>query len=149
MKKTKTMRPDIFNHWKLKCATLFIFLSLFSCRQAVIAFGGGIVDSIGSLFGGDSGGGFLDSITSGIGDFFGGFFANGGNLAPGKFGVVGERGPEFIGGPASITPMSGSTNVTYNIQAVDARSFQQLLASDPSFIYALTEQGRRSMAGGR
>jgi len=112
-------------------------------------FGGGIVDSIGSLFGGDSGGGFLDSITSGIGDFFGGFFANGGNIPSGKFGVVGERGPEFIGGPASITPMSGSTNVTYNIQAVDARSFQQLLASDPSFIYALTEQGRRSMAGGR
>ena len=45
MKKTKTMRPYIFNHWKLKCATLFIFLSLFSCRQAVIAFGGGIVDN--------------------------------------------------------------------------------------------------------
>jgi lambda family phage tail tape measure protein len=115
-------------------------------------FGGGIVDSIGSLFGGggnSGGGGFLDSITSGIGDFFGGFFANGGNLAPGKFGVVGERGPEFIGGPASITPMSGSANVTYNINAVDARSFQQLLASDPSFIYALTEQGRKSFAGVR
>lgn len=115
-------------------------------------FGGGIVDSIGSLFGGggsSGGGGFLDSITSGIGDFFGGFFANGGNLAPGKFGVVGERGPEFIGGPASITPMSGSANVTYNINAVDARSFQQLLASDPSFIYALTEQGRKSFAGAR
>jgi lambda family phage tail tape measure protein len=113
-------------------------------------FGGGIVDSIGSIFsGGDSGGGFLDSITSSIGDFFGGFFANGGNIPAGKFGMVGERGPEFISGPATITPMGGSSAVTYNIQAVDARSFQQLLASDPSFIYALTEQGRKSFAGAR
>ena len=63
--------------------------------------------------------------------------------------MVGERGPEFIGGPANITPMGGSSAVTYNIQAVDARSFQQLLASDPSFIYALTEQGRKSFAGAR
>jgi lambda family phage tail tape measure protein len=112
---------------------------------------GGVVDSIGSIFsgGGSSGGGFLDSIGSTIGDLFGGFFANGGNIPAGKFGMVGERGPEFISGPASITPMSGSSNVTYNINAVDARSFQQLLASDPSFIYALTEQGRKSFAGAR
>ena len=113
--------------------------------------GGGIMDAVSGIFGGGGGGGggFLDTITSGIGDFFGGFFANGGNLPAGKFGVVGERGPELIGGPASISPMGGGGMVTYNINAVDARSFQQLLASDPSFIYALTEQGRRSMAGGR
>ena len=115
---------------------------------------GGVVDSIGSIFsgGGSSGGGgggFLDGIIGGIGDLFGGFFANGGAIPAGKFGMVGERGPEFIGGPANITPMGGSTNVSYNIQAVDARSFQQLLASDPSFIYALTEQGRKSFAGAR
>jgi hypothetical protein len=117
----------------------------------------GIAGSIGGLIsgggiggGGGGGGGFLDTITSGISDFFGGFFAGGGNLAPGKFGVVGERGPEMIGGPASISPMGGGGGVvTYNINAVDARSFQQLLASDPSFIYALTEQGRKSFAGAR
>ena len=112
----------------------------------------GIAGSIGSIFsggGGGGGGGFFDTITSGLGDLFGGFFANGGNIPAGKFGMVGERGPELIGGPASITPMGGSTNVTYNIQAVDARSFQQLLASDPSFIFALTEQGRKSIPGTR
>jgi len=32
--------------------------------------------------------------------------------------------------------------VTYNINAVDAVSFQTLLARDPGLIYALTEQGR-------
>lgn len=113
---------------------------------------GGVVDTVGSIFSGggsSGGGGFFDSIGSTISDLFGGFFANGGAIPAGKFGMVGERGPEFIGGPANITPMGGSSAVTYNIQAVDARSFQQLLASDPSFIYALTEQGRKSFAGAR
>lgn len=89
------------------------------------------------------------SIASGIGSLFGGFFANGGTLPAGKFGIVGERGPEMISGPATITPMTGGTSVVYNINAVDARSFQQLLAQDPSFIFALTEQGRKSYAGAR
>jgi hypothetical protein len=38
----------------------------------------------------------------------------------------------------------GQTVVNYNIQAVDASSFRSLVAKDPSFIYAVTEQGRRS-----
>jgi hypothetical protein len=37
----------------------------------------------------------------------------------------------------------GSTNITYNINAVDASSFRNLVASDPEFIFAVTEQGRR------
>lgn len=106
---------------------------------------GGVTDAIGGLFGGgDSGGGssFVDDIVGGIGDFFGGFFANGGSLPKGKFGVVGENGPEFVSGPANITPMGGGTAVTYNINAVDAMSFKQMLAQDPSFIYALSLQGQ-------
>ena len=111
---------------------------------------GGIGDAIGGLFGGgdkggDSGGGsFLGDIASGIGDFFGGWFANGGTLGAGKWGIAGENGPELISGPATVTPMSamgGSTAVTYNINAVDAMSFKQMLAQDPSFIYALSLQG--------
>ena len=107
---------------------------------------GGIADSIGGLFGGgggggDSGGGFFDSIASGIGGLFDGWFANGGQIGAGKFGVVGEAGPELVSGPATVTPMGGGTNVTYNINAVDAMSFKQMLAQDPSFIYALSMQG--------
>jgi len=127
---------------------------------------GGIVDTVGSIgssignifSSGSSGGGFLDSLSSigssimdtgssllgGIGDFFSGFFANGGNIPAGKFGIVGERGPEFISGPATITPMGGGTQVTYNINAVDAASFQALVARDPAFIHAVAEQGRRT-----
>jgi hypothetical protein len=117
--------------------------------------GGGILDTIGNMFsgiknavsgvfsgGGGSGGG---GILSSIGDFFSGFFANGGSIPAGKFGVVGERGPEFIGGPASISPMSGGSSVTYNINAVDARSFQALLAQDPGFVHAVVQQGARGI----
>jgi len=105
---------------------------------------GGISDAVGSIFsgggGGNSGGGFLSSI----GDLFSGFFANGGMIPQGRFGIAGERGPELIGGPASVTPMSGTT-VTYNINAVDAASFQALVARDPSFIHAVAQAGARGM----
>ena len=93
----------------------------------------------------------VGSVVRGIGSIFGGFFATGGTLPKGRIGVVGERGPELIRGPADITPitgMGGVTNVTYNISAVDARSFQQLVARDPGFIYGVTELGRRQLARG-
>ena len=100
---------------------------------------GKVVDSVGSIFGG---------ITDTISNFFGGFFANGGSLPQGKFGIVGERGPEMITGPATITPMA-ATAVTYNINAVDAASFRQMIAADPGFLFAVTEQGRRSLPARR
>jgi hypothetical protein len=65
-------------------------------------------------------------------------------IPQGRFGIAGERGPELIGGPASVTPMSGTT-VTYNINAVDAASFQALVARDPSFIHAVAQAGARGM----
>lgn len=94
---------------------------------------------MGNVFGGGGG-------TGGGGNFFsnlfGGFFATGGYIPAGRVGVVGERGPEMVSGPASVTPMGGGGNVTYNINAVDVDSFRNLVATDPSFIYAVTEQGR-------
>jgi hypothetical protein len=112
---------------------------------------GKAVSSVGSVLS-NVGSGIFDtigSIGSSIGDFFGGFFANGGTLGAGKWGIAGENGPEIISGPATVTPMGGGSNVTYNISAVDAASFQQLVARDPGFIYAVTEQGRRGLPGTR
>jgi lambda family phage tail tape measure protein len=114
---------------------------------------GGITDAIGGIFGGggggggggDSGGGFFDSIASGIGDFFGGWFANGGTLGAGKFGIAGEAGPELISGPATITPMTGGSNVTFNINAVDAQSFKAMIAADPGFLYGVAMQGAKGI----
>jgi hypothetical protein len=48
-----------------------------------------------------------------------------------------------------MSGMGGVTNVTYNISAVDAISFQQLVARDPSFIHAVAMQGARGMPLGR
>jgi hypothetical protein len=72
-------------------------------------------------------------------------------IPAGTFGVTGERGPELVTGPATITPLSalGGSNVTYNINAVDASSFKQMVARDPQFIHAVATQGARSVPGRR
>ena len=121
---------------------------------------GGLGNIFGGLFGGGGGapqgggaprqgggiGGIFGSIGKGIGSLFSGLFANGGTIPQGRFGIVGEAGPEFVGGPATVTPMRG-TNVTYNINAVDAASFRALVARDPGFIYAVTMQGAKGVPG--
>jgi lambda family phage tail tape measure protein len=100
-----------------------------------------IVAQIFSI-GGKVGGGVLGNIGKVLG------FANGGMIPTNGPVLVGERGPEIISGAQGrvVTPnnqLGGS--VTYYINAVDAMSFKQLVAQDPQFIYALTEQGRRSV----
>jgi hypothetical protein len=45
---------------------------------------------------------------------FGGFYAEGGTLGAGKWGIAGENGPEIIKGPASISPMGGG-GMTVNV----------------------------------
>ena len=90
--------------------------------------------------------------------------ANGGPARAGQPYIVGEEGPELFipnnsgtvipnditeamaGGPAFG---GGGGQVTYNINAVDAPSFQQLVASDPQFIYAVTQAGARTIPGSR
>jgi len=73
----------------------------------------------------------------------------GGPIMKNKPYLVGEAGPEVIipNAGGNVIPnnelMGGKTMVTYNIQAVDARSFKQLVASDPEFIYSVTQAGAR------
>jgi len=88
-------------------------------------------------------------------NLFAGFFAQGGSIPAGKFGIAGEAGPEIIRGPASVVStddtaemMGRGTNITYNIQAVDAPSFQALVARDPEFIYNVSRAGARRIPGG-
>jgi hypothetical protein len=80
--------------------------------------------------------------------------ARGGPVMPGGTYLVGEEGPELLqmgGSGGNIVPNGsiGGGQVTYNINAVDAPSFQQLVASDPQFIYAVTQAGARSVPGAR
>jgi len=96
--------------------------------------------SIGGLGGGGGGGG--------LGSLFGGFFATGGMIPPGRVGVVGESGPELVSGPANVSTIEPQ-QVVYNINAVDATSFKQLVAQDPQFIHAVATQGSKGIPGRR
>lgn len=119
-----------------------LYTKIRSLTSSITSSLGGVFDIFKGGGGGSRSGGFFENL---IDDFFGGFFANGGTLPRGQFGIVGERGPELVTGPAQITPLDqfGSQYVTYNINAVDARSFRELLARDPSYIHALAQQGGR------
>ena len=80
--------------------------------------------------------------------------ASGGPVMPGGTYLVGEKGPELLqmgsqGGNIVPNGQFGGSQVTYNINAVDAPSFQQLVAQDPQFIYAVTQAGARSIPGSR
>jgi tape measure domain-containing protein len=92
---------------------------------------------------GRSGGGSKSTIGRLLG------FANGGIIPTNGPVLVGERGPEILSGAAGrvVTPNNqlGGTNVVYNINAVDAASFKQLVARDPAFLYAVTQQGAKSI----
>ena len=101
-----------------------------------------IFGSMGGM--GSKSGGALGSIGSLLG------FANGGMIPTNAPVVVGERGPEIISGAAGrvVTPneqLGGTTVVNYNISAVDAMSFKQMLSQDPSFLYAVTQQGAKGV----
>lgn len=104
----------------------------FSNSQSQGGGGGGLFGSIGKLLG----------------------FANGGIIPTNAPVLVGERGPELLMNArgSQVIPnnqLGGTTNVIYNINAVDAQSFKQLVARDPAFIYAVSQQGAKSIPSTR
>lgn len=128
---TKTVREggSVLDHFGNKAASAFdkIADSFFNNALDQIFSGGGTS--------GGGGGGLLGGITSAIGssvgNFFGGFFEKGGYLPAGKFGVVGEKGPEIITGPSQVTPMDGgmgglSVGQVTNVFNVEAESFDTM-----------------------
>lgn len=128
----------------------------FALKDLGITGKGGIIDglfnSIGGFFGGGSGGsgGGFGSLLSSVGSFFGGFFADGGTLKRGQFGVVGENGPElaFAGSsPMQIMPggMAAPVNVTMNIQTPDVRGFRQSQSQIAADMARSIERARRNL----
>ena len=111
-------------------------------RQLIAKTFGGLGGGAGS-----SGGSVLGSIGKLLG------FANGGIIPTNGPVIVGERGPELLVGASGnrVIPNNalGGGSITYNINAVDAMSFKQMLAQDPTFLHAVAEQGRRRMPGAR
>jgi len=91
------------------------------------------------------------AFFTGGGSLFAGFFADGGKIPAGKFGMVGEEGPELISGPATVTPMAqqtsmdttaqGDVNINFSINTIDARGFDELLVSRRATITGIINQG--------
>lgn len=129
-------------------------------KSALDSFGiggkGGMINnllgSLGGMFGGGGGGGSgVGGLISTAASLFGGFFADGGTLKPGKFGIVGENGPElaFAGNsPMQVMPNGMATapvNVTMNIQTPDARSFRQSQSQIAADMARNIEKARRNL----
>lgn len=113
-----------------------VIAQVFSIGQTNRSNGGGLS---GGLFGG--------RIIPGI-------LAEGGPVSSRRPYIVGEKGPELFipdseGQMMPNARLGGSTNITYNINAVDAVSFQALVARDPAFIYSVSQQGARTISGRR
>ena len=99
------------------------------------------------------------TITGPIFALFG--LASGGPAKAGQPYIVGEEGPELFipKNSGTVIPndetmamaggqgIGGGTSVNYTINAVDSQSFEMALARDPSFVFAVTEAGRRKMPG--
>jgi hypothetical protein len=71
--------------------------------------------------------GFLDDLD--LGKLFSGFFAEGGFIQPGTFGIVGERGPEIAFGGASgqtITPLAGGPVFNVDMRGASAEAVARL-----------------------
>lgn len=109
-----------------------------------------ILSAFGGMFGGGGGGTPMALNTTG-GLPVTRMAAAGGSIRANQSYVVGEKGPELFLPNTSGTmipnnklgAMGGAASVTYNINAVDASSFRDLVARDPEFIYSVTQVGAR------
>ena len=119
--------------------------------------GGSLLGSIASAAGKNTGfslggvGDFFSSAWGGISDFFGGFFADGGYLPAGQFGIAGEAGPEIITGPANIVPMDKLSEgnqptpiVNFTINAIDTQTGVEFLMKNKPQIIGMVQQGFNS-----
>jgi hypothetical protein len=138
--------------------SVVVELARIAARQTIAAASGigggaGLFASVGKFlgFGGGGGSSGYDPTAS---IAFAPGFAAGGSVMANQPVMVGERGPEMFlpASAGSIIPnnqlggqsVSNNTNVTYNINAVDASSFRSLVARDPAFIFNISEVGRRN-----
>jgi len=103
---------------------------------------GGSTKSSSSSSGSSGGGSIIDKGIDWVKGLFG--FAEGGYVAGNRSVIVGEKGPEIYtpAGSGSIIPNfagagGGTTQVTYNINAVDSASFVDMLSEQPEIIHSL------------
>jgi hypothetical protein len=100
----------------LGVAQLIIKLQIAKAIESSLGSGGGgILNGIFSFLGGGSG--ILPGST-GLPwvNSYAGAYADGGKIPAGKWGIVGENGPERVDGPATVTPLDGGSAARVHIQ---------------------------------
>lgn len=129
-----------------------------------------ILSMFGNAFGGGGGGltslfdtkGTVDTFSQFAGDPFSGhmarnmipsLYADGGKIASGETGIVGEAGAELVTGPATVTPNSeiGGTKPAVNItiQAIDTQTGTEFLLKNKKQIEGIIQHAynRRGKQG--
>jgi len=97
--------------------------SIGNALRGAFSGGGAHAGGGGDAKGGGQGGGFWSLVLGAVGSMFGGMFADGGYLAPGKWGIAGEKGAEIIyGGKAGVSVFANDNNGG-GFSYVDRRSF--------------------------
>ena len=96
--------------------------------------------------------GALGSAIAGGGSGFAGLFAEGGTIAPGQWGIVGERGAEVVAGPAAVTPFAKvpaasartSQVINFNVTAPDPPAFARSQSQMASVLARAVGRGGRN-----
>lgn len=90
---------DLLNQMAADALAAQLTRSLFGEAGGGAKGDSGLFGAVGDLFKGAGGGFSFGSLFSS----FAGFFDRGGPIPAGKFGIVGENGPEIVRGPANVT----------------------------------------------
>lgn len=97
-------------------------------RAAEMLANNAIMALLGRINGGK--GNFFTSLLGPVfgGGGFGGFFADGGSLGAGQWGIAGEAGPEIVHGPATITPIDrvAGGRIELVVHAADGVTIEQV-----------------------
>ncbi len=123
------------------------FAGLFG-TQGADGWAGGLFGALGRAVAGSG-----SPAPSGSG--FAGFFAGGGTIAAGQWGVVGERGAEVVAGPAAILPMSRASGapasgrstqvINFNVTTPDAPSFARSESQMAALLSRAASRGQRNL----
>lgn len=105
----------------------------------------GKAGATGGLFGA------LGAVLPG-GPGFAGLFASGGTIAPGQWGIVGERGAEVVAGPAAVTPFAKlppagartTQTINFNVTAPDPPAFARSESQMSALLARAVARGGRN-----
>lgn len=91
----------------------------------------------------------IGSGVSSLGNLFSGFFAKGGTIPAGHWGIAGEQGAEIVYGGShgvEVIPAGagGGMNVTFNISTPDAQSFRKSESQISAMLARAVSRGQRN-----